>query len=259
MDIDSRHRFAEVEGCRLHWVELGESNANPPLVLLHGLADSHLTWKGLGPSLMRDRRVLIPDLPGHGLSEHPDASYDLTWYARRMARWLETLDLDTVDVVGHSFGGGVAQAMLLQCPDRIRRRSGSARAFARTVRGIIDWRGQRHTFFKRASEIARLPCIAVFWGEWDPIIPASHAQALADCLEGIRVTLFEGCGHYPHHEQPVAFASALRDFLDEPVVPRARLRTLRRESPPAFPTVPQTLVFHLPDSTGLGACSLASP
>jgi hypothetical protein len=26
MDLDSRHRFAEIEGCRLHWVELGESN-----------------------------------------------------------------------------------------------------------------------------------------------------------------------------------------------------------------------------------------
>jgi pimeloyl-ACP methyl ester carboxylesterase len=320
MDSDSRHRFAEVEGCRLHWVELGESNANPPLVLLHGLGDCHLTWKGLGPSLMRDRRVLIPDLPGHGLSGHPDASYDLTWYARLLARWLETLDLDTVDVVGHSFGGGVAQAMLLECPERIRRlvlissgglgreialvlrlasvpgvvewlgqpfmgpatrialratghmlsteevttssamnaRSGSARAFARTVRGIIDWRGQRHTFFKRASEVTRLPSIAVFWGERDRIIPASHAQALADCLEGVRVKLFEGCGHYPHHEQPVAFASALREFLGEPVVPRARLRTRRDEALPALPTAPRTLAYHLPDSTGLGACNLAS-
>jgi pimeloyl-ACP methyl ester carboxylesterase len=305
MDLDSHHRFAEVEGCRLHWVELGESTANPPLVLLHGLADCHLTWRGLGPSLMRDRRVLIPDLPGHGLSEHPDASYDLGWYARVVARWLEALELDTVDVVGHSFGGGVAQAMLLECPERIRRlvlissgglgreialalrlasipgvverfgqpfmgpgtrlalkatghmvsteeitalcamnaRSGSARAFARTVHGIIDWRGQRHTLFKRASEIARLPSIAVFWGDRDPIIPASHAQALADCMEGIRVRLFEGCGHYPHHEQPVAFVSALRDFLDDPAVSRARLREL-----PIGQSMRHRLAFHSAES-----------
>jgi pimeloyl-ACP methyl ester carboxylesterase len=269
---------------------------------------------------MRDRRVLIPDLPGHGLSGHPDASYDLDWYARVTARWLEALGLDTVDVVGHSFGGGVAQAMLLECPERIRRlvlissgglgreiafvlrlasipgvverfgqpfmgpatrialkatghmlsteevsilsamnaRSGSARAFARTVHGIVDWRGQRHTFFKRASEVARLPSLAVFWGDRDPIIPASHAQALADSVEGVRVRLFEGCGHYPHHQQPVAFESALRDFLDDPAVPRARLRELHRATPPRS-QVPPILALRVPGSTGLGACSTSSP
>jgi pimeloyl-ACP methyl ester carboxylesterase len=77
MDLDPRHRLAVVEGCRLHWLELGESTAKPPLVLLHGLTDCHLTWKEVGRSLMRDRRVLVLDLPGHGLSGHPDASYEL--------------------------------------------------------------------------------------------------------------------------------------------------------------------------------------
>ena len=103
-------------------------------------------------------------------------------------------------------------------------RSGSARAFARTLHDIVDWRGQRQAFIKHASEIAQLPPIAVFWGDRDPIIPPSHAKALADCLEGVRMSLFDYCGHYPHHEQPDAFVSALRAFLDEAIVPRARLR-----------------------------------
>lgn len=289
MDFDRRQHFTDVEGCRLHWLELGESTAKPPLLLLHGLNDCHLTWTNVAPSLARDRRVLVPDLPGHGLSDRPDASYELRWYARIMAGWLAALALDTVDVVGHSFGGGVALVMLLECPERIRRlalvssgglgreiavplrlasipgvverfgqpfmgpgtrlalkatcdvlsreeiaqlsamnaRSGSARAFARTVRDIIDWRGQRHTFFKRANELARLPSIAVFWGGRDTIIPASHAHALADCLDGIRVQLFDDCGHYPHHEQREAFVKALRDFIDDPTVPRACLRDPR--------------------------------
>jgi pimeloyl-ACP methyl ester carboxylesterase len=108
-------------------------------------------------------------------------------------------------------------------------RSGSARAFARTVHDVIDWRGQRQTFFKRASELAQLPPIAVFWGDRDPIIPPSHAKALADCLEGVRMSLFDCCGHYPHHEQPDAFVNALRDFVDEATVSRARLRDHREE------------------------------
>jgi pimeloyl-ACP methyl ester carboxylesterase len=291
MDLDQHHHFADVEGCQLHWVEGGEATAEAPLVLLHGLNDCHLTWNSIAFRLMRDRRVLVLDLPGHGLSGRPDASYELSWYARLTARWLEALGLDTVDVVGHSFGGGVALMMLLECPERIRRlvlvssgglgrqiavalrlasipgvverfgqpfmgagtrlalkatgerlskeevaglsamnsRSGSARAFARTVHDIIDWRGQRQTLFKRVGEITQLPSIAVFWGDRDPIIPASHAQVLADRLEGIRVKVFDGCGHYPHHERPVAFVNALRDFLDDTTVLRAHLRDGRGE------------------------------
>lgn len=293
MDFERDHRSADIEGFRMHWVELGEATGKPPLLLLHGLNDCYLTWKNLAPALAFDRRVLAPDLPGHGLSGRPDASYELRWYAQVMARWLETLGLKTVDVVGHSFGGGVAQVMLLECPERIRRlvlvssgglgreiamslrlasiprvverfgqpfmgpgtrlalkatgdvlakediarlsamnaQSGSARAFARTVRDIIDWRGQRHTFFRRANEVSQLPPIAVLWGDRDAIIPASHAQALADHVDGIRVIIFRGAGHYPHHEQPEAFVRAIRDFLDDPTAPQARLRDVQGAKP----------------------------
>ncbi|MGD0678931.1 MAG: alpha/beta fold hydrolase [Polyangiaceae bacterium] len=294
MDFEGHHHVCEVEGCPVHWVEHGTATDKPPLVLLHGLNDCHLTWKNLAPPLARERRVLIPDLPGHGLSGRPDASYELRWYARVMARWFEALALDTADVVGHSFGGGVALVMLLECPERIRRlvlvssgglgreiavalrlasipgvverfgqpfmgpgtklalkatcdvlskdeiealsamnaRRGSARTFARTVRDIINWRGQRHNFFKRARELALLPCIAVFWGDRDTIIPASHAQALADSVDGIRLKLFDGCGHYPHHERPSAFLDALLSFVDDPTVTRARLHEFGQAKKP---------------------------
>jgi pimeloyl-ACP methyl ester carboxylesterase len=302
MDFEQDHHVAEIEGLSLHWVEFGESARTlaPPLVMLHGLNDCHLTWGKLAPALAHDRRVLVPDLPGHGLSGRPDASYELRWYAHVMARWLDALELSTVDVVGHSFGGGVAQTMLLECPERIRRlvlvssgglgrevalalrlatipyvvehlgqpfmrrgtrlaltatgdvlskeatarlsamnaQSGSARAFARTVRNVIGWRGQRHTFFKYAKELSQLPSsIAVFWGDHDRVIPASHAQALADYVDGVRVVLFEGCGHYPHHEQPDPFVNALRGFLDDPTAPKARLRNVvvQAKRPPMGP------------------------
>jgi pimeloyl-ACP methyl ester carboxylesterase len=90
-------------------------------VLLHGLSDSYSSWMHLVPWLAQDRRVLVPDLPGHGLSARPDASYELKWYAHMMARWLESRGLESVDVVGHSFGGGVALMMLPECRRRIRR------------------------------------------------------------------------------------------------------------------------------------------
>jgi pimeloyl-ACP methyl ester carboxylesterase len=92
------------------------------------------------------------------------------------------------------------------------------------VRDIIDWRGQRRTFFQRAGELSALPPIAVFWGDRDTVVPFSHAETLAKSVDGVRVTRFEACGHYPHHERPDAFVDALRDFLDSPDAQAARLR-----------------------------------
>ncbi len=61
------------------------------------------------------------DLPGHGLSGRPDASYGLDWQARVVARWLDALGIDELDLVGHSYGGGVAQQLLLHRAESIRR------------------------------------------------------------------------------------------------------------------------------------------
>jgi pimeloyl-ACP methyl ester carboxylesterase len=297
-----RHGRVLVEGTSLHWAELGESGvatSATPVVLLHGLTDSHLTWKSIAPLLARDRRVLMPDLPGCGLSSRPDASYELSWHARVIARWLESMRLDQVDIVGHSFGGGVAQVLLLECPERIRRivlvasgglgrdvgfwlklatfpkvveyfgqpfmgfgtrralggaherssvqdvaalsemnaERGTARAFSRTVRDVIDWQGQRRLFSQRASEVSVFPPIAVFWGDRDTLIPITHGEAFVASTEGVELKVFSGCGHYLHQQQPEAFVDALREFLDDPSAPPARLRvaTAERKAPAPIP------------------------
>ncbi len=283
---EARHSFASIDGMRLHWAELGDATDTVPVVLLHGILDSHLTWKPVARALATDRRVLMPDLLGCGLSERPDASYELGWHAQVIARWLETLGLENVDVVGHSFGGGVAQMLLLECPTRIRRmvlvasgglgrsvgfwlrlatfprvvelfgqpfmafgtrralggasamstediaelsalnaQPGSARAFARTVRDVIDWRGQRRVFFQRVHEVTRLPPVAVLWGDRDAIIPIAHAEAFTASVEGVVFKHFDGCGHYLHQEQPEAFVTAVREFLDDRSTIAARLRS----------------------------------
>jgi pimeloyl-ACP methyl ester carboxylesterase len=121
--MDSRHSYAIVDGMRLHWAECGVASDKPPLVLLHGINDSHLTWKRIAPLLAAepDRRVLMPDAPGCGLSERPNASYELGWHAHMIATWLKGLGLQQVDIAGHSFGGGVAQVLLLEPSIEVRR------------------------------------------------------------------------------------------------------------------------------------------
>jgi len=121
MTIIPKHHSALINGVQLHWMSLGKKSDLPPVLMLHGLNDCALTWMNVGEQLAKDREVFIPDLPGHGQSDRPNASYELMWYAEVMAAWMNYLDLSNVDLIGHSFGGGVAQTMLLYCRSRVRR------------------------------------------------------------------------------------------------------------------------------------------
>jgi pimeloyl-ACP methyl ester carboxylesterase len=111
-------RRTQVQGTTLAWTEMG---SGPPLVLLHGLGDSHRTWRRVAPRLAERFRVLLLDLPGHGLSDRPDAPYTLDWYAAMVHGWLDAIGVGTTSLIGHSYGGGVAQWMVLAQRSRIER------------------------------------------------------------------------------------------------------------------------------------------
>jgi pimeloyl-ACP methyl ester carboxylesterase len=120
-DLDAgpltRH-LTRVRGVHLHWVEAGRGR---PTILLHGVCDSHRAWRKVVPTLSRSRRLLMPDLPGHGLSDRPDAPYTVDWYGWMVGAWIDALGLRSFDLVGHSYGGGVAQMLLLTHAGRMDR------------------------------------------------------------------------------------------------------------------------------------------
>jgi pimeloyl-ACP methyl ester carboxylesterase len=95
------------------------------------------------------------------------------------------------------------------------RRRGTARAFSRSLRDVVDLGGQRRGFFQHAHQIARIPPVGLFWGDADPVIPIAHAFEAARAIDGASVTRFAGCGHYPQWETPDAFAEALEAFLEQ--------------------------------------------
>ena len=101
---------------------------------------------------------------------------------------------------------------------------GTARAFARTVRDVIGWRGQTRQFLERAAEAQALPAIRLFWGEQDRIIPIQQGEALTAVLENCTLRRFPGAGHFLHWEQPRALGDALLEYLAAPNVAGAKLR-----------------------------------
>jgi len=118
LDMLDSPRVTRVGETNVAWTELG---SGPPLLCLHGLGDSHRTWRRILPLLAPHRRLILPDLPGHGLSGRPDAPYTLAWYSQTMHGFLDALGLESVSVLGHSYGGGVAQWMVLDARERIER------------------------------------------------------------------------------------------------------------------------------------------
>lgn len=115
--IGQSHR-TDVHGTSIAWSEMGSGE---PLVLIHGFQDTHRVWAKVAPLLADDFRVLMIDLPGSGLSERPDAPYTLTWYADMVIAWMDAVGLEHAHICGHSFGGGIAQWMLLDGRNRIDR------------------------------------------------------------------------------------------------------------------------------------------
>lgn len=93
-----------------------------PILLVHGLAGSSLTeWYQVAPKLAVDRRVIMIDHRGHGLSARGDLRFEVADDADDFAAVLDDLGVGLVDVVGYSMGGVIAQALAQRNPGRVRK------------------------------------------------------------------------------------------------------------------------------------------
>lgn len=115
--------MAELQRVTIHGHERAfvKVGAGPALLLLHGLGCDHTTWLPVIDKLAERFTVIAPDLLGHGSSAKPRADYSVGGYANGMRDLLTVLDIDTVTVVGHSLGGGVAMQFAYQYPERTER------------------------------------------------------------------------------------------------------------------------------------------
>jgi epoxide hydrolase 4 len=115
------HRFARVNGVRLHYVEAG---SGPLVVLLHGCPEFWYSWRHQLPALAAAGfRALAPDLRGYNESEKPGriADYHLERLADDVAGLIAHAGERDVVVAGHDWGGGIAWYLPLRHPRLVRR------------------------------------------------------------------------------------------------------------------------------------------
>jgi pimeloyl-ACP methyl ester carboxylesterase len=92
-------------------------------------------------------------------------------------------------------------------------RDPQARAAIRhVVSAVVDWRGQIVTMVDRAYLTQAMP-MCVIWGTDDSVIPARHADIVAELAPGATVEVIPNAGHFPHKDHPQRFVKLLDGFV----------------------------------------------
>jgi pimeloyl-ACP methyl ester carboxylesterase len=117
-----QRRTIDVGGLELVVVEAGAGG--DPLMLVHGFTGAKEDFADEVDRLAAlGCHVVAPDLPGHGESPRlaSEEDYGLDRFAADVVALADALGWDRFDLLGHSMGGMVAQLVVLDHPDRIRR------------------------------------------------------------------------------------------------------------------------------------------
>ena len=85
-------------------------------------------------------------------------------------------------------------------------------AFLRTLRAVVDYRGQAVSALNRLNVRADMPIMAI-WGEQDAIIPVQHAYAALEARPDARIEVMPGVGHFPQVERPTEVVDLIDDFI----------------------------------------------
>jgi pimeloyl-ACP methyl ester carboxylesterase len=180
-------RFAEVRGCRLRYLVGG---VGEPLMLVHGLGGGAANWLALAPLLLPDRRLLVPELPGHGGSAPLPAAPSLNVYADRLGLLLEHEAMAPAAVVGHSLGGAISLRLAIRRPGVVSSLvlagaagiSSGARSvrYALTITGIVKPGRRIAPYRRRISRSDRLKRLV--FGRWGASDPAALPPDLVEAF-----------------------------------------------------------------------------
>src|ERR1700730_14590704 len=101
----SKRQWIPSEERRLGALRYFVGGTGPPIVLIHGLGGMASNWRLVAPELARERRVVVPDLPGHGGSAPLAGAESLDPFADAVLAVVAAEGAAPAPWVGHSLGG----------------------------------------------------------------------------------------------------------------------------------------------------------
>jgi haloacetate dehalogenase len=105
-------------------INLVHAGSGPPLLLMHGAPQTHVSMRLIAADLAKDYTVIAPDLRGYGdSSKPPDGENHANYSKRAMAldqvEVMKSFGFDKFAVVGHDRGGRVGHRMALDHADKV--------------------------------------------------------------------------------------------------------------------------------------------
>lgn len=115
-------KTVDVNGVKTNLHDIG---SGAPLMLIHGSGPGVTAWANWRlaiPELAKKHRVVAPDMLGFGFTERPENTLcDVERWVKHTIGILDALGIERCDLVGNSFGGGIALALAIRHPQRVRR------------------------------------------------------------------------------------------------------------------------------------------
>ena len=108
--------FASLDGNKIHYDSFGQGDE--AVVFIHGWTCDSTFWKAQAP-IYENRRSLLIDLPGHGLSDKPEIPYTMELFARAVDAVMSDAKVRKATLAGHSMGTPVAVQFLRMHPEKV--------------------------------------------------------------------------------------------------------------------------------------------
>jgi len=246
-------RFPEskcaVDNQTIAYVRNRERHGTIPIVMVHGVAVSHIYFLPTADLLSDNFDVIVPDLPGHGHSSKPPSALTVQEQARTLKRFLEVLGIPKVFIIANSYGCAITTEFAIEFPQAVDRLVliGPAAdphcpdCFLQFCRLMQD------TFFENPKMIAvgihdvsemglrkaietsvqmidydyrpRLPLIRaktlVIRGQNDPLAPQKWAEEAAELIPSSRLITVEAAPHNVQFCSPQRLAEIASRFSKE--------------------------------------------
>ena len=142
-----------------------------PIILIHGATDSRLSWAQIVPDLADTYRVYVPELRGHGKTDKPagvDGKYTVAEHTADIIAFMDAVNIEKANIVGHSLGSMIAQNLAIDAADRVTTitliASGASTIGNETLQWVYDGDGTDYLGVHGYDDVQALP--ESFIREW---------------------------------------------------------------------------------------------
>ncbi len=236
-------------GISINYKDFGKKEGKA-IVYLHGWGQNIEMMEPIAKPFKETNRLIILDLPGFGDSEEPNYAWTLEDYADMIHSLLESLNIKSPNLIGHSFGGKISlvyatkynvnRLILLASPFKVKIKKiswkvrilkkmrnipvlGPIADKIKSHMGSTDYRSAtplmrnvlvKHVNTDLTEEAKKIKCPTfIIWGSNDDAVPVSDAYELEKIISDSGLIVYEGCSHYAYLERLAQTNAIIASFI----------------------------------------------